>query len=210
MCSGAGDPTSLRPGFPIRTPSDHSSVDSSPRLIAASHVLHRLLVPRHPPCALNNFTTTQNKMLASTVQFSNNTRHPPTPTTNHPHHHPPHTHQGTALHTGWSDEPDDAATKTTHTHMCSLRTQQCTDKTPPHTPTTTHGDQNTETRDVSVPPMSTTPRSTNGHERGHHLHTPTTPSPPPHPHHHTNRRHQENTREAGTKRGEHRQALKAP
>src|SRR5215203_4040626 len=61
------------PGFPIRTPWDHSSVDSSPRPIAASHVLHRLLVPRHPPSALSNLTT---KMLASTVQFSTN---------NHPH-----------------------------------------------------------------------------------------------------------------------------
>jgi hypothetical protein len=45
------------PGYPIRTPWDHSSVDSSPRPIAASHVLHRLLVPRHPPYALSNLTT---------------------------------------------------------------------------------------------------------------------------------------------------------
>src|SRR4029450_1677698 len=74
MNSGAGDTTQLVPGFPIRTPWDHSSVDSSPRPIAASHVLHRLLVPRHPPSALSNLTT---KMLASTVQFSTN---------NHPHH----------------------------------------------------------------------------------------------------------------------------
>lgn len=44
-------------------------VDSSPRPIAASHVLHRLLVPRHSPFALDNLTT---KMLASTVQFSTN------------------------------------------------------------------------------------------------------------------------------------------
>lgn len=44
------------PGYPIRKPSDHSSVDSSPRHIAASHVLHRPLMPRHPPCALNNLT----------------------------------------------------------------------------------------------------------------------------------------------------------
>ena len=69
-------------GFPIRTSSDLSSVDSSPRLIAASYVLHRLLVPRHPPCALKNLAT---KMLASTVQFSNNNPKtnptpPPTPT----------------------------------------------------------------------------------------------------------------------------------
>src|ERR1041384_3193460 len=73
MNSGAGDTTQLVPGFPIRTPWDHSSVDSSPRPNAASHVLHRLLVPRHPPSALSNLTT---KMLASTVQFSTN---------NHPH-----------------------------------------------------------------------------------------------------------------------------
>ena len=67
MCSGEGDRTLLLPGFPIRKSSDHSSVDSSPRLIAASYVLLRLLVPRHPPCALTNLAT---KMLASTVQFS--------------------------------------------------------------------------------------------------------------------------------------------
>src|ERR1700754_1546952 len=68
------------PGYPIRTPWDPRSVDNSPRPIAASHVLHRLLVPRHPPFALTNLTT---KMLASTVQFSNNT--PPTTHTHHPH-----------------------------------------------------------------------------------------------------------------------------
>ena len=67
------------PGYPIRTPWDPRSVDNSPRPIAASHVLHRLLVPRHPPFALTNLTT---KMLASTVQFSNNT--PPTTHTHHP------------------------------------------------------------------------------------------------------------------------------
>src|SRR5215208_3122768 len=60
MNSGAGDTTQLVPGFPIRTPWDHSSVDSSPRPIAASHVLHRLLVPRHPPSALDNSTTAIN------------------------------------------------------------------------------------------------------------------------------------------------------
>ena len=43
-------------GFP------HSDIPGSkcichfPRLIAAYHVLHRLLVPRHPPCALSNLT----------------------------------------------------------------------------------------------------------------------------------------------------------
>ena len=79
MRSDEGDTPRRVPGYPIRTPSDHSSVGSSPRLIAASNVLHRLLVPRHPPCALTNLTT---KMLASTVQFSTNA--PPPPAT--PHH----------------------------------------------------------------------------------------------------------------------------
>jgi len=37
-------------GFPIRKPPDHSLVTGSPGLIAGSSVLHRLLVPRHPPC----------------------------------------------------------------------------------------------------------------------------------------------------------------
>ena len=74
MSSDAGDETRISPGFPIRTPSDHSPVIDSPRLIADSNVLHRFLVPRHPPCALKNLTT---KMLASTMQFST---HQPTPT----------------------------------------------------------------------------------------------------------------------------------
>ena len=30
---------------------------TSPKLIAAYRVLHRLLVPRHPPCTLNNLTS---------------------------------------------------------------------------------------------------------------------------------------------------------
>ena len=79
MYSGAGDTTSLVPGFPIRTSSDHSSVDSSPRHIAASHVLHRLPVPRHPPCALKHLQT-QN-------QFKKEIAHQRT-TTTPPHPHP--------------------------------------------------------------------------------------------------------------------------
>ena len=41
-------------GFPIRTSPDQRSVDSSPELFAATHVLHRLLAPRHPPHALSS------------------------------------------------------------------------------------------------------------------------------------------------------------
>ena len=44
----AGLPHSEIPGSKL--------ICSSPRLIAAYHVLHRLLVPRHPPYALRNLT----------------------------------------------------------------------------------------------------------------------------------------------------------
>jgi hypothetical protein len=39
-------------GCPIRTSTDQRLARISPRLFAACHVLHRLLVPRHPPNAL--------------------------------------------------------------------------------------------------------------------------------------------------------------
>src|SRR5690348_11047145 len=54
MHSGRGDTPQRVPGFPIRKPPDHSLAADSPGLIAGSNVLHRLLVPRHPPCALKN------------------------------------------------------------------------------------------------------------------------------------------------------------
>src|SRR5438270_4283601 len=38
--------------FLIRKSRDRRMVSFSPGLIAAAHVLHRLSVPRHPPCAL--------------------------------------------------------------------------------------------------------------------------------------------------------------
>jgi hypothetical protein len=62
MYSGTGNTTSLVLGFPIRTSSDQRSVDSSPRLIAASYVLHRLSMPRHPPCALKHLQHKKPKM----------------------------------------------------------------------------------------------------------------------------------------------------
>ena len=46
----------VTPGFPIRKSPDQSSFDSSPRHIAAYHVLRRLSTPRHPPCTLSNLT----------------------------------------------------------------------------------------------------------------------------------------------------------
>src|SRR5437867_10837554 len=41
-------------GFPIRISSDQSLVSGSPGLFAATHVLLRLLSPRHPSCALSS------------------------------------------------------------------------------------------------------------------------------------------------------------
>jgi hypothetical protein len=41
-------------GFPIRTSPDQSLVSGSPTLFAATHVLLRLLSPRHPSCALRS------------------------------------------------------------------------------------------------------------------------------------------------------------
>ena len=41
-------------GRPIQTPPDQSLLGNSPRLFAAFHVFHRLLVPRHPLIALSH------------------------------------------------------------------------------------------------------------------------------------------------------------
>jgi hypothetical protein len=115
----------MRRGFPIRTSWDHGPVIDSPRLIADSHVLHRLPMPRHPPCALKNLTTNDQaikglpcfKMLASTMQFSNNNpAAPPAPAK-------------TAREHGHAREPNETTSRThretPHARSCCLRTQQC-------------------------------------------------------------------------------------
>ena len=43
-------------GFPHSDISGSLDICSSPKLFAAYHVFHRLLVPRHPPCALISIT----------------------------------------------------------------------------------------------------------------------------------------------------------
>ena len=52
MYSACGNAVLPALGFPIRVSADQRLFSASPRLIAAVHALHRLLVPRHPPCAL--------------------------------------------------------------------------------------------------------------------------------------------------------------
>ena len=43
--------------FPHSEISGSMGICPSPKLFAAYHVLHRLLVPRHPPCALSSLTS---------------------------------------------------------------------------------------------------------------------------------------------------------
>jgi hypothetical protein len=69
MHSGRGDGPSRPPGYPIRKPPDHSLAAGSPGNIAGSSVLPRLLVPRHPPCALKNLAH----------KLTHTQRNPPTP-----------------------------------------------------------------------------------------------------------------------------------
>ena len=52
MYSAGGNAVLPALGFPIRESADQWLFSAYPRLIAAVHALHRLLVPRHPPCAL--------------------------------------------------------------------------------------------------------------------------------------------------------------
>src|SRR5699024_10282472 len=47
-------------GFPHSDISGSMDICSSPKLFAAYHVFHRLLVPRHPPCALSCITNLPN------------------------------------------------------------------------------------------------------------------------------------------------------
>jgi hypothetical protein len=56
MCSGGSTRALPRVGSPIRRSSDQRLISTYPRLIAAVHVLLRLLAPRHPPRALRILT----------------------------------------------------------------------------------------------------------------------------------------------------------
>src|SRR5213596_3011399 len=56
MCSAQDDAALPASGLPIRKSTGQRLFSASPWLIAAVHVLHRLLVPRHPPRALSILT----------------------------------------------------------------------------------------------------------------------------------------------------------
>ena len=57
-------------GSPIQKSPDQSLFSSSPKLIAAYHVFHRLLAPRHPPFALSSLATNYIFYLKYAERFS--------------------------------------------------------------------------------------------------------------------------------------------
>jgi hypothetical protein len=154
---GSPDHSRVWRGFPIRTPWDHSPVIDSPRLIADSYVLLRLLMPRHPPCALKNLTTKDQK--TNSRENHENQPHPNTPKginstarsrfifleiasykrcsrplcssqTTTPNHTP---HTSTCM-IGAARKPETNKPGNFHPRPCCLRTQQCAK----HYPATTH------------------------------------------------------------------------
>ena len=105
-------------GFPIRTSPDQRSVANSPGLIAGSNVLHRLLMPRHPPCALHSLpnktnTTKINSYKDARVHYTNLKQH------THQETNPPTAGQpqkGSSAEADASDTQQCATTPTPHTH----------------------------------------------------------------------------------------------
>src|ERR1041385_7814308 len=72
MYSDAGPSALPLVGFPIRRSRGQRLVSTSPGLIAAAHVLLRLLAPRHPPCALVLLIRKNTRVAA--MEFSKCTR----------------------------------------------------------------------------------------------------------------------------------------
>jgi hypothetical protein len=56
-------------GFPHSDIHGSTPACGSPWLIAANHVLHRLLTPRHPPSALTSLTTNLSATPQTSVRF---------------------------------------------------------------------------------------------------------------------------------------------
>ena len=61
-------------GFPHSEISGSTDICSSPKLIAACHVLLRLLMPRHSPCALSSLTCSSQSPFGSVSAFQRKLR----------------------------------------------------------------------------------------------------------------------------------------
>ena len=70
MYSAADVSTLPETGCPIQKSPDQSLFSNSPKLIAAYHVFHRLLTPRHPPIALNSLATTYYNPILNVFMYS--------------------------------------------------------------------------------------------------------------------------------------------
>ena len=66
-------------GFPHSDICGSMCICHSPQLFAAYHVFLRLLVPRHPPCALLRFTTSSSAPLSLVLLSQNSSRFAMTP-----------------------------------------------------------------------------------------------------------------------------------
>ena len=62
-------------GFPHSEIPGSKLACSSPRLIAACHVLHRRHVPRHPPCALYYLTSILTASFSATRRWTSDSAH---------------------------------------------------------------------------------------------------------------------------------------
>ena len=183
------------PGPPIRKPSDHSPPAGSPRNIAGHHVLHRPLMPRHPPNAHKNkqHNTRQNTCRRLTVRCSR-PLYSSQPTHPHPPKTPKNGNPGRVRQPGrTAPEPRQHATPNKGGHpptsrpprpqqpqqpttrrACLLCQHQATNPTP--APTTQARHQST-----SQPPCfprAATPRPARTHQRPRQ--DQTTRKPPPH------------------------------
>ncbi len=61
-------------GFPIRKSTDRSLVGGSPWLFAATHVLHSLSEPRHPPHALSSLVTLDSGLPSANARATSKSR----------------------------------------------------------------------------------------------------------------------------------------
>ena len=75
MYSPCGNAVLPALGFPIRESADHRLFSAFPRLIAAVHALLRLLVPRHPPCALHILTVKSSPGASLAAASGSDARH---------------------------------------------------------------------------------------------------------------------------------------
>ena len=74
MYSACGNAVLPALGFPIRESADQWLFSAYPRLIAAVHALLRLLVPRHPPCALPILTVIRHHADPKVLEAPGDTR----------------------------------------------------------------------------------------------------------------------------------------